>query len=101
MTKRSIARALAQDRLQHDVALERAETALAREIDLRHAAGREVADHLVTADPHGAPRSGLRRHHYERIDGATWCVKPRARWNRVRARNTIAAAPRPSGIAPK
>ena len=62
-----IAGALAQDRLQHDVALERAEPGLARQIDLRHAAGREVTDHLVPADPQGTGGSGLRRHHYGRI----------------------------------
>jgi len=43
-------RALAQNRFQHDVALERTEPGLAREIDLRHAAGREVTDHLVATD---------------------------------------------------
>src|SRR6185503_9612766 len=50
-----VARALAQDRLEHDVALERAEPALPREENLRHATRREVADYLVAPDTSGRP----------------------------------------------
>ncbi len=62
-----IAGALAKDRLEDDMTLERAETRLSREINLRHTAGRKVSDHLVTADPRGDARSGLRRRHVTRI----------------------------------
>ena len=72
-----IARAFADDRLQDDVALERAEPGLARQINLRHAAGREVTQHVHASDlfsPSVRTRVGFDSLLTSSADGVPWRV---------------------------
>ena len=70
-----IARTLAQDRFEYDVAFERTESTLAREIDLRHAAGGEVSDDLVSTNLRQGSGGLRRRHLSSRIECLMRCVK--------------------------